>query len=106
MAASSKVSKVARAAKAGKKNARRKKIEKTEDGHYVVIDGRRWRATDPSIPEAERKRLVSELMKARRDIAKALRDKDEEAEAAARRRVNKAKVALGERGVKWWEKSK
>ena len=24
--------------------------ETTDDGHYVVIDGRRWRATDPAIP--------------------------------------------------------
>ncbi|GMA86913.1 hypothetical protein GCM10025868_21630 [Angustibacter aerolatus] len=28
-------------------------VEHTPDGRYVVIDGRRWRATDPAIPEAE-----------------------------------------------------
>jgi hypothetical protein len=26
-------------------------VERTEDGRYVVIRGRRWRATDPSVPE-------------------------------------------------------
>lgn len=75
----------------------------TPDGHYVVIDGRRWRATNPNLPEEERKRLVGELMKARRDVAAALRAKDGEAERDARARVHAAKVALGERGPKWWE---
>ena len=82
----------------------RKKIEKTEDGRHVIIDGRRWRATNPNLPEEERRRLVNELMAARRDVGKALRDGDAEAEASARRRVHDAKVALGERGPKWWEK--
>ena len=58
-------------------------------GAYLVIDGRRWRATDPSIPEALRVELVGELMTARRVID--------------RPRVHDAKVALGERGPKWWE---
>jgi len=26
-------------------------LERTEDGHHVVIDGRRWRATDQLLPE-------------------------------------------------------
>jgi uncharacterized protein len=82
----------------------RKKVEKTEDGRHVRIDGRRWRATNPDLPEEERRRLVHELMAARRDVGKALRDGDAEAEASARRRVHDAKVALGERGPKWWEK--
>ncbi|HYP52463.1 MAG TPA: hypothetical protein VEQ42_02925 [Pyrinomonadaceae bacterium] len=67
------------------------------------IDGRLWRATDPSIPEEERKRLVGELMEARRDVGRAVREGDEEAEREARSRVHRAKVALGERGPKWWE---
>ncbi|WP_226902050.1 ParB/Srx family N-terminal domain-containing protein [Phycicoccus mangrovi] len=25
-------------------------VERTHDGRYVVVDGRRWRATDPGIP--------------------------------------------------------
>jgi len=79
-------------------------IEKTPDGHHVDIDGRRWRATNPYLPEGERQRLVNELMDARREVGKALREGDEEAEKLARRRVHDAKVALGERGPKWWEK--
>ncbi|WP_108668070.1 DUF3253 domain-containing protein [Euzebya rosea] len=74
--------------------------ETTADGHHIVVDGRRWRATDPAIPEAFRQELVNELMAARR----AVRDADgEEEERAARRRVQDAKVALGERGHPWWE---
>ena len=77
--------------------------ERTPDGHYVIIDGRRWRATDPSIPEERRQELVNELMSARRAVGAAKRAGDEVAERAARDRVHAAKVALGERGPKWWE---
>jgi hypothetical protein len=78
-------------------------VERTEDGHWVVIDGRRWRATDPSIPEERRKELVRELMSARSAVGWAKRKGDAVAERAARDRVHAAKVALGERGPKWWE---
>lgn len=70
-------------------------VERTEDGRYVVVDGRRWRASDPGIPERLRSELVAELMVARR----AVRDEGD----AARHRVHDAKVALGERGEPWWE---
>lgn len=60
-----------------------------EDAHYFVVNGRRWRKTDPDIPAKLRTELVKELMAARR-----LRN---------RARVQDAKVALGERGGKWWE---
>jgi len=63
----------------------------TDDERFLVIDGRRWRRTDPSIPEALRSELVHELMDARR------------ARPVARSRVQDAKVALGERGHPWWE---
>lgn len=69
--------------------------ELTADGHHVVIDGRRWRATDPSIPDGFRQELVDELMAARRAV--------KASEADARRRVHDAKTALGERGALWWE---
>ncbi|MEV4736901.1 MULTISPECIES: DUF3253 domain-containing protein [unclassified Microbacterium] len=69
----------------------------TEDGHHVVIDGRKWRATDPSIPESFRQELVDELMAARRAV--------KTGESDARARVNDAKTALGERGHPWWEES-
>ena len=79
------------------------RIEKTPDGHHVLTDGRRWRATDPSIPEERRQQLVNELMRARRDVGRALRAGDAEAVRESRRRVHACKVALGERGAKWWE---
>ncbi|WET80992.1 hypothetical protein P3102_07085 [Amycolatopsis sp. QT-25] len=77
--------------------------ERTPDGHFVVIDGRRWRATDPEIPEEAAARLRGLLMRARRDVGAALRAQDSEAEREARARVHAAKVALGERGTPWWE---
>jgi hypothetical protein len=72
-----------------------------EDERFFVVGGRRWRRTDPGIPERLRAELVAELMAARR----AVRDHrgDTESVAAARRRVQDAKVALGERGEPWWE---
>ena len=82
---------------------REKRVERTPDGHYVVIDGRKWRATNPNLPEETRKALVADLMRARRDVAAALRAKDETAERDARARVHAAKTALGERGPKWWK---
>lgn len=69
--------------------------ERTPDGRYVVVGGRRWRASDPHIPDPLRQELVEELMAARR----AVRAKEPD----ARRRVQDAKVALGERGPQWWE---
>ena len=77
--------------------------ERTPDGRYVVIDGRRWRASDPTLPEARRKALVRELMSARSAVGWAKRRGDADAERAARARVHAAKVALGERGPAWWE---
>ena len=82
----------------------KKKIEYTEDGHYFIVDGRRWRTTDPRLDEQTRQRLVNDLMQARRDIAQAHRTKDSALEADARQRVHRAKVALGERGTPWWER--
>ena len=60
----------------------------------MLINGRRWRATDPHIPDSLRSELVAELMAARRDVRTD--------PALARPRVNDAKVALGERGDPWW----
>jgi hypothetical protein len=79
-------------------------METTDDGRYVVIDGRRWRATDPEIPEETAARLRKALMAARRDVGAALRAGRDP--APARARVQAAKVALGERGTPWWEQSR
>jgi hypothetical protein len=77
--------------------------ETTPDGHYYVIDGRRWRATDPAIPEERRAELTRILMAWRREVR---RSKGTESEAEARAGVQAAKVALGERGTPpWWEQS-
>ncbi|MEH3053257.1 MAG: hypothetical protein PGN13_04505 [Patulibacter minatonensis] len=77
--------------------------ERTPDGRYIVVDGRRWRASDPGLSEERRAELVGELMRARRAVGVAKRGDDPVAERAARDRVHAAKVALGERGTPWWE---
>lgn len=76
--------------------------EHTPDGRYVVIDGRRWRATDPAIPEERRDELTRVLMAWRREVRR-VRGTSEEKQARAG--VQAAKVALGERGTPWWEQS-
>lgn len=75
----------------------------TDDGRYLVVKGRRWRATDPAIPEEAAAELRRSLMDARRAVGAALRAQDPVAERQARDRVQRAKVALGERGTPWWE---
>ncbi|QIK76265.1 DUF3253 domain-containing protein [Nocardioides piscis] len=70
-------------------------VEHTPDGHHIVVNGRKWRATDSRIPEKFRTELVAELMRARRLVGTR--------GDAARPMVDDAKVALGERGEPWWE---
>ncbi len=70
-------------------------VERSDDGRYVVVDGRRWRASDPGVPDSFRQELVDELMSARRAVRAQ--------EPDARDRVQDAKVALGERGPRWWD---
>jgi hypothetical protein len=73
----------------------------TLDGRYLIVRGRLWRKSNPGLSDAVRERLVKELMEARRAVKDA---KGEPAGTAdARRRVDAAKVALGERGPVWWE---
>ncbi|MEG1445321.1 DUF3253 domain-containing protein [Glutamicibacter sp.] len=72
-----------------------KPVQTTTDGRYLIIKGRRWRASDPSIPAKLRQELVNELMSARRAV--------KQGEIGASKRVNNAKLALGERGQPWWE---
>jgi uncharacterized protein YcaQ len=77
--------------------------ELTPDGRYVAIDGRRWRATDPAIPEERREELTRILMAWRREVR---RTRGTEEESTSRAGVQAAKVALGERGAPpWWEQS-
>lgn len=85
---------------------KKRRAEPTDDGHHVVIDGRKWRATDPALPEETAAELRKHLMAARRAVRDALRQEDPEAERRARARVQVAKTALGERGPAWWEQSR
>lgn len=66
---------------------------------FILVDGRRWRTSDPDIPDNFRQELVNELMAARRAVRDA---KDQLDIRQSRRRVNDAKLALGERGHAWW----
>src|ERR1700712_5692615 len=74
----------------------------TPDGRYLVVRGRLWRCTDPSLAPADRDRLTHELMDARRAKKAALRADDQAGVEAAKTAVDDAKVALGERGPVWW----
>jgi len=74
----------------------------TPDGRYFVVRGRLWRCSDPSLSAVERRRLVAELMAARRAVGTARRSGDPAGVAAAGAAVDKAKRELGERGPVWW----
>ena len=76
--------------------------ERTPDDRYLIVRGRLWRAANPHLPKAERDRWVRELMSARSAVGRARRSGDRDALADAGRRVDAAKVALGERGPVWW----
>lgn len=75
----------------------------TPDGRYFVVRGRLWRMSNPALDEAERARLVAELMAARRAVGVAKKAADPTALAQARGEVDRAKRALGERGPVWWD---
>ena len=74
------------------------------DDHFFVVDGRRWRRTDPAIPEATAAALRSHLGRGRNAVKQAKRSGDDEALAAARHRNGIAKHGLGERGPEWWDR--
>ena len=75
--------------------------QRTEDGRYLVVGGRRWRTADPELPEEVRQRLLHHLGVARSAVRTSRGDDD--AVAAARARVQLAKTGLGERGPAWWD---
>ena len=76
---------------------------RTPDGRYIVVDGVLWRATRPDLTEADRERLVHDLMDARRAVGADKRAGDDTAVAKARKAVDSAKIGLGERGPVWWD---
>lgn len=77
---------------------------RADAAHHRVIKGRSWRVSDPAIPATLESELVHELMDARRAVSAAQRASDDDAVRQARDRVQDAKVALGERGGRWWER--
>ena len=77
-----------------------REVGRTDDGRYLVVHGRRWRAADPELPDDVRSRLLHHPGVARSAVRTA---SDDAAVAAARARVQLAKTGLGERGAPWWE---
>ncbi|MBG6183190.1 hypothetical protein IWX65_001139 [Arthrobacter sp. CAN_A214] len=77
----------------------------SDDDRYFRHSGRRWRKTDPSIPEPIRARLVSHLGRGRSGVRNSKNDDDGVALRAARATVQLAKEGLGERGTAWWDQS-
>lgn len=77
--------------------------EASDGGRYLVVDGRRWRRQDPSLPEDVAARLRSHLGRGRSAVGRLKRTGEDP--APARRRVGLAKHGLGERGTPWWEQS-
>jgi hypothetical protein len=80
-------------------------VQRTDDGHYLVVDGRRWRTADPDLPDDVRARLLHHLGGARAAVKKAKDAGDDAGLAAARVRVQLAKTGLGERGPAWWDQA-
>ena len=74
----------------------------TPDGRYFVVRGRLWRRANPALSADRRDVLVRELMEARRAVNLALKSSKPEELASARKAVDAAKIALGERGPVWW----
>ena len=75
----------------------------TLDGRNFVVRGRLWRTSNPALEPEVRERLVKQLMKARSAVGAAKREGDHAAETVAHEAVDRAKVALGERGPVWWD---
>ena len=80
-----------------------REVGHTDDGRFVVVDGRRWRTADPALPDDVRERLLHHLGVGRSGVRAGRRSGDDAAVAAARARVQLAKTGLGERGPAWWD---
>lgn len=75
----------------------------TPDGRYFVLEGRLWRCSNPNLDPDVRDRLTRQLMRARRAVLQGLRANDAAMVREARKKVDRAKIALGERGAPWWD---
>ncbi len=78
----------------------------TDDERFFLHSGRRWRKTDPSLPEDVKAQLMSHLGRGRSGVRNSAKGDDGEALPRARRTVQLAKEGLGERSTPWWEQSK
>lgn len=76
-----------------------------DDERWLIVKGRRWRRTDPTLEPSVIEELKSHLGAARNAVKQAKRRGAENDLAEARRRVDVAKHGLGERGEYWWEMS-
>jgi hypothetical protein len=74
----------------------------TPDGRYFVVRGRLWRCSSPELSSEQRQALTRELMRARAAKGRAMNQGDASAKEEARAAVDRAKIALGERGPVWW----
>ena len=77
-------------------------LPSTPDGRYFVHGGRLWRCADPRLDDDVYQSGVDSLMDARRAVGTAKRSGDTVAVKKARKEVDNAKRALGERGPTWW----
>jgi hypothetical protein len=75
----------------------------TENERWLTVNGRRWRRTDPCLPDDVVAALTSHLGRGRSAVKHAKKADDDALVAAARRRVGLAKHGLGERGPYWWD---
>jgi hypothetical protein len=75
----------------------------TPDGRYIVVQGRLWRAANPTLSAERKVRGMRELLNGRRALKTAKMTGDEAAITAARQMVALAQVGLGERGKVWWK---
>ena len=80
-------------------------LSPTGDERWLIVDGRRWRRTDPELDQNVVDELKSHLGAARNAVRTAKKSGSEGDLADARQRVNVAKHGLGERGDYWWQMS-
>ncbi|CCE76738.1 hypothetical protein [Clavibacter nebraskensis] len=74
-----------------------------EAKRWLVVNGRRWPRTDPSLPAELVDALTAHLGRGRSGVRTARRAGDDAGVAASRERVSLAKHGLGERGPRWWD---
>ena len=82
-----------------------REVERTDDGRYVVVDGRRWRTADPALPDDVRARLLHHLGVARSGVRTAGRAGDEPRSPPRAPGCSWRRPAWGSGATAWWEQS-